>query len=238
MFGPIGGFVQGRSNHPFAKLDNQAGIFGHRNEDIRHDHAFFFMIPAEQCFVADNLVGLDIDQRLVEQLQLVALQGLAKVQFDIAPFLHRFVHRRFEQRNAAAPVFLGMIEGDIGIFDQLFASVAAFGGNGHTDADAGGDALSVDHHRFRGVLYNLFRNPDDILVRTTVAQGYGKFIATEAGDHSLDADGAFKAVGDRFENHVAGTVTQCIVDCLEIIEVEIEDRKPLIVAHAGQRTLQ
>ncbi len=75
------------------------------------------------------------------------------------------------------------------------------------NADAGRDAMSVHYQRFRDIFDNLVRDPHDIVIRTTVAQGNREFIAAETSDHPLDTDRLFEPACDRFQNRVCRLYT-------------------------------
>ena len=65
--------------HPAADGDDQAGLLGDRDEAIRRHEFPVGALPAEQGFGADDLAGVEVDLRLVDDGQFAALEGGAQV---------------------------------------------------------------------------------------------------------------------------------------------------------------
>ena len=74
-----------------------ADLLGERDELIGRHDALFRMAPTQQRFETGHHAGMQVDQRLVEQLELASLQRLAKVEFQQAAHLHLRVHFGLEQ---------------------------------------------------------------------------------------------------------------------------------------------
>ena len=85
------------------------------------------------------LVGPQVDERLVVQLELAVGERLAQVELERAARLQPRVHLGLEEAVDAAPVRLGAIERHVGVLQQLVGVVAVARRDG--DADAG-----ADHH--------------------------------------------------------------------------------------------
>ena len=51
----------------------------------------------------------------------------------------------------------------------------------------------------------------------------GKLIAAGAGDGVEAADAAGEKRADLLQKHIAGVVSECVVDLLEVIEIDDED---------------
>ena len=86
-----------------------AGFFGNRDEHHWHDHPLFWVIPAEQRFIARDLTAFDIKQRLIVKLKLVATKRRAQIHFDHALGLHGFVHPDIKNRKTATAIFFRII---------------------------------------------------------------------------------------------------------------------------------
>src|SRR5258705_8656582 len=67
------------------------------------------MIPSQQRFASRNPSRLEIDERLVEQLEFFIGQGLAQVQLQNAARLDGLGHLFAEETEGAAAVRLGSI---------------------------------------------------------------------------------------------------------------------------------
>ena len=65
----------------------------------------------------------------------------------------------------------------------------------------------------------------DVVVALDVVLQDGEFIAAEAGDEVLGPDRLAQPVRDALEEFVADQMSQRIVDALELVDVDIEDRE-------------
>ena len=99
---------------------DEADLLGQRNERRRAAPGRFSgwcqRISASKPLI---VVGREIDDRLVVELELAGGERLAQVVLHRAPRLHLRVHLRLEEAVGAAPVALGAIERQVGIADQL-----------------------------------------------------------------------------------------------------------------------
>ena len=100
----------------------------------------------------------------------------------------------------------------------------------YPDTGADFDAVARQLKRFG----NEFRNASREIERTAaliVARGLddGEFVAAEPRQHVGGAQRRSQAAGDLPEQFIAGGMTEQIVDVLETVEVEHQDRKrPLV----------
>ena len=233
---PAGGIGAGLLQNPFAQRHDQAGLFGDRDElDGRH-HAPFGMMPADEGLAAGDLAAFDVDDRLIVELELVVHDRLAQIQLEGAARLHAGVHLELEEAVDAAAVGLGAVERQIGVLHQGVRLVAV--ARGHGDADAGphddlmaveivGSADHLDESRREG------GNVGRMIGRQHLHDG--KLVAAQPGHDVLAADAAAHAVGRRLQQQVADRMPERIVDALEVVEVEAEDRDRSRTAAGGCR---
>ena len=85
------------------------------------------MTPAHQRLEAGDLAALDVDERLIEQLELAVLDRLAQIELDDAAGLHARVHFGFEEAVDAAAVGLGPIKRHVGVLESCPASSPSSG---------------------------------------------------------------------------------------------------------------
>ena len=85
-------------------------------------------------------------------------------------------------------------------------------------------------------LINLRNQCADIVIAIDIALHDGEFIAAETGDKIADSDAIAQAIRDRLEELIADQMAQRIVDALELIDVDVEDRK-LPAGEIGQQCL-
>ena len=106
----------------------------------RLDEAALGVPPAEQRLEAHQCVAVEVDLRLVVELQLPQRERLAEVDLH-RPAGHRpFVHRGLEDAEPVPAAALGVVEGEVGRPQQLLVVPPVPSGPG--EADAGPD---VDH---------------------------------------------------------------------------------------------
>ena len=85
----------------------------------RRDEATDGVLPAHQRLEADDPVGGQVDQRLVVEAQLAALDGASEVVLHVDPVHRLFGHRRLEQDVALGRVALGTDHRDLGLAQHL-----------------------------------------------------------------------------------------------------------------------
>ena len=96
------GFV----DDPVAERADQAVALGHRDEDRRADHAALRVVPAHQRLGAGDLAAGRVDLRLVVQLELLARHGLAQVAQQLDLLARTADHARLEEGKGRAAVRL------------------------------------------------------------------------------------------------------------------------------------
>ena len=99
------------------------------------------VVPADQRLEADQLLGLGVDQRLEDEMELLGGDRLAKVGFEPdAVFLLR-LELRGEIARAAAAGVLRLVEREVGLEDQIVDRRAVDrperAADRHADADLG-----------------------------------------------------------------------------------------------------
>ena len=100
---PCGGILAGLAQHPFAERPDQPGLLRHGQEIARREDAFARPLPAHQRLVAAQAAGGELELRLIEDDELVALKRLPESRSSAALALHALLHLRVEEGNAFAP---------------------------------------------------------------------------------------------------------------------------------------
>ena len=109
MLGPAGRASAGFADHPGADRDDQAGVLGHGHEVCRRNQTELGMPPAQQCLERADAVLLEVEQRLVDQLELASLQCQAQIRLQLTSLLGAFVEAFLEEGVSAAAGLLGAI---------------------------------------------------------------------------------------------------------------------------------
>ena len=84
---------QASRQRPFAERQDEAAVLGDRDEHGRRNHALDRMVPPRERLEAGHDIAAQIDDRLVVQLELAALDRLAQIHLDLAPVVDLLVHR-------------------------------------------------------------------------------------------------------------------------------------------------
>src|SRR5262245_53407692 len=85
------------ANDPIADGNDETGLLGQWNEIGWTYPPVTRLVPPQQGFETGDLVVLQIDERLVEELELPIDESGSQVPFQIATRLHALVHARLEE---------------------------------------------------------------------------------------------------------------------------------------------
>ena len=95
------------------------------------------MVPADQRLERADPVGLEIEQRLVIELELAVGDRAPQIRFEPVARLRAGVHLGFEEAVGAAALALRLVEREVGMLEQGVGVGAV--ARRHRDADAGAD---------------------------------------------------------------------------------------------------
>ena len=110
-----------------ADVVDHAGFLGKADEAFGREQAHRRMAPAHQRLEAGEVHVGEPRDRLVVDLDLVALDGAAELRSSTTSSARSSHHRGVEELDAAVPLRLRLVERDGGILQQLLGrqSVAA-----------------------------------------------------------------------------------------------------------------
>ena len=187
-------------------------------------------MPAQQGFEAADAAGVELDQRLEINFELLPLQRLAQVDFQGAAGAHGVVHGGIEQLVGAAALGLDEIERDVGAAQQVVQVVTAIGGHG--DADAGGDAqmVAVDFVNLAELVDDEAGQRGGVAALGAAEADHGEFVAAEAHHHVVGADAGGQAGGHIAQQGVAHRVAAGVVDLFEAVQVDQQHQRGFAVA--------
>ena len=86
--------------HPLAQTDDEAGLFGKRDELAGRELAGDWMLPADERLVAHDLAALEIDDRLVVESELAAGDSLPQLADPLRAVQRGAVELRIEERKS------------------------------------------------------------------------------------------------------------------------------------------
>ena len=179
------------------------------------------------------------------QLQLIVVQRAPQTALEIEPISESRTHGRGIHDDGPGCACLGLIHGGIGVLEHgrdIRTVIGVYG-----DADAGrrveleavvGNRL-VEHRGTRG--RDLERNGS----RLRLADQHDEFIAAEAGDgHRVvrglkGSENPRELAGDILQHGVADRMPEGVIDTLEAVEIQIDDRDlPAGPGRIGEQALR
>ena len=182
--------------------------------------------------------GLDVHQRLVQQLEPVRLERVAQAvhRQDVFGDLLALLAGGAVDLDAVAAARLGRLAGDVGVGDDLVRADAV--AVQQRDADAAlevEDLLALDVLQAAHELEHLRRGGARFVARH-VAHEHDELVAAEPRNEVLGAHGVAQLLGGELEQMVAGRVAAGVVDVLELIEVDEEQRAARVAVGATSRS--
>gem|GEM_PF-4438951 len=134
----------------------------------------------------------------------------------------------FEFAPLAAAAVLGAVERHVCGAEQVLGGIGMVRKDGDTDRRPDDCRMPFEHDRLAAVFENAFGLRAGKAVRIRTAEDDGELVAAEPGDDALAVDRRTQPVADLDEHRIARAVTERIVDGLEAIEIEDEEREFLL----------
>ena len=210
---------------PFANVDDQAALFCEWNELARQYEPALRMLPAQQRFQSGQLACVGINARLEIQLQLVGADSLLQILLQLnAPLqFGRMLGREHPVLRLAGR--LGGVHRDIRILQQLLRFRRMVGEDRNADrgrhrerAPGGCLVQSIDRaYDARSALF-------DITCAGDIFDHHREFIATQPDHRVIQSHRGFQAGSDIDQHPVTCLVAQRVIDDLEIVEVDEQQR--------------
>ncbi len=222
---PAGDLAAGFVDHPAPQAQQQAKLLGQGNEAVGRHQAHARTVPADQGFetrhraVAPHL-------RLVMQRKFARPHRRAQVALQRHPLGHGGAERARVEAVLVAPVVLGRIHRRLRPSEQFVGAVPVY--PGEADAGAEGQVQGLLQHRIRlgqegADLFDLVRQ---VLDRPGQRQREGELVAGNARQVADRDVALLQALADHLDQQVADRLAEIVVDVLELVEIEDDDRQP------------
>ncbi len=234
----------GLFQHPLVEFVDQPGFFRQRDEGSRLDVAALGMSPAQQRLDATDLAALQRQLRLVFQVQLVAREGLAQLALQLQAPVDRRLHLRGEEVQRVAPAELGAVHRGVGLLQRIGGQLGTERMQGNADAGADRQFMAVHQTGFHQALEQLLADFGGVLSGHLRLFGerlkeHHEFVAAQPRQGVLGAQAGRQACGDFAQQGVADRVAEAVVDRLEVVEVDEQQRaEALLALLAVHRVLQ
>jgi hypothetical protein len=216
--------------HAVADGHHEPELLDQRQERGGRQQASGGVAPAQQRLRTDDPAAVQLDDGLVEQDELVALQGVLEVGFEGEPLHGVVAHGRLEQPPAVGALTFGVVHRDVGVAQQVLGELVA--GlrlrRADRDADAGPHRQlpALDQDRLGQAVQHALGDGDGLRRHREPVEQDHELVPAEPGDQVARADAVEQALGDHHEQPVAGVVAERVVDRLEAVEVEQEHGEP------------
>src|SRR5436309_3265747 len=106
------------------------------------------MLPAQQRFHTDYLIRLNINDRLIVQLQASINNRVAELGLNAAPGLHSEVHLRFEKAIGVSAGRLSAIKRHVSLLHKVVRSGGIYWCNRNSNTDVCHDMETIEIKRF------------------------------------------------------------------------------------------
>ena len=145
--GPARELAAGLAQHPAPERDDQPALLGDGDERAGEHDALARVAPAHERLDPDDPALVEVDERLVVELELVALERVAEVVLELEALGHAPADGGVEELVARAAVVLGALHRGVGVAHERLGVVAAPVGDGDADAGADDDGSVAEHDR-------------------------------------------------------------------------------------------
>ena len=200
-----------------------AGLFGKGDERLWGQDSECGVLPTHQRLHAEDLPGEQVGDRLVFEAELPGGDGDGQVGLQGRTVDHVVVHLGVEELVAGFSGAFGHVHGEVGLPEQ-FGGIAGLGASlGHADADGDNQGVSSDDERCAQRAQDPLGDLNGDRAALVVFHDQDReLVAAEAGDQVLGAGAAVEPVSQLGEKRVACFMSLCVVDVLEVVDVDEE----------------
>ena len=228
----------GLLQHQRAQLADQAAVLADRDEDIRRDHAALGVVPAHQGLGTDDAAAGHIDPRLVMDADLPLRQRPAQLDLQLQARLRRGGHLGTEAHRAAPPGRLGAIHRQIGVAHQRVDVLAVLREDADADRRRDPQFGLRQHHRLGDQRHQPGGTPLCPRGGLAVRQQEQELVAPQPCHPLARLERIVQAPCQLHQQLVADRMAERIVDPLEMVQVD-EDQRRLVAAQlAGAQRLR
>ena len=219
--------------HEVADRHDESGLLGDAHEALRSHVAMVRVLPAQQRLERHHALGLDVDDRLVVHVELPRGQRRAQRRLDRDALLQALVHAGAEELEVVAAAILGLVHGGVGVAQQLAHVRTIVRVERNPDAHRGHERAAVHHHRRRERVVDAAGGLAHLVGALDGLEDDDELIPAHAHHHVLGAHRGADALRHGLQELVAGLVAARVVDVLEAVEVQEQNREHRAAALAS-----
>ena len=222
---PLSKLPAGAIQHPFSQFADQADAFRCIDELVRRHQATFGMAPADQGLDALQLVAVQIHLGLIDEEEFFLLQSSLQVRLETDPPRGALGHLVVVEGIVVLAALLGRIHGCIGSLEQAVVVGAVLGIDGDADAHLRIDAVVVDDNGHIAQLQAALSRGYAIHAALDIPEQDAELVTAETRDEIRLAHRLFQIAGKMTQEHVALLVAHHVVDLLEAVEIDVQQRE-------------
>ncbi len=192
------------------------------------------MLPAQQRFEPTDLSAADRHLRLIDQIEITILDGLAHAVFKHQTRTRAAVHFMIIETILLTPGTLGFVHGNVRSAQQTVEIAPTVGISSDADTGAKDDIQAFDLLTDRYPFDEFFGNLRRLLGKLQIQQR-GEFIAAHARENIERPQARLQLLGNPAQHAVAGVMAEGIIDPFEAIEIEVEQHPAAVAAFPAQQ---
>ena len=223
---PVADLLARRLEHPAADRQDESRLLRERDERQRRHEAADRVLPAEERLHADHPAAAELHERLVVEAQLRPLDGAPKVVLERGAVQRLGVHLGVEHHGGPDGVQLRPVERDLGLLEEVPRVGEPGAPEREAQAGADVDLTPVEVEGLRDRELDPRRDTLRLADAAHRAQQDPELVRAEPGHGVRRPRCADEPPPDLGEQQVAGRVPEALVDDLEPVEVEEDERDP------------
>ena len=232
--GPARELAAGLAQHPAPERDDQPALLGDGHERARQHDALAGVAPAHERLDGHDAALVEVDERLVVELELVALERVAQVVLEREALDHAAADVLVEELVARAAQVLGALHRHVGVAHERLGAVAEPVGDGDAEAGVDEDGLVAEHDRRGEAVEQPLGDLDRPALPGQALAQDGELVAAQPRERVAGREQRGEPRGELGQQLVAALVAEPVVDELEAVDVEPEHRGGAAVAR-GER---
>ena len=212
---------------PAADIADETGLLRHRHEVAGRDLAALRVEPAQQGFSARHLQAVRVVLGLVVHLEQLVLERSPQLHLERQSLDRARVHGAGVETELVAAGGLGFVHGEVGVLHQCLSVGAVLGKQRNADARRHHKLIpALDERCGEGVL-DALRRLLGVAGGRLAGEHHDELIAADPRQLAAGAgvgERAAEPLGHLAEERIAGLVAQGIVDALELVEIDEQQR--------------
>ena len=222
LFAPDRHLRAGRFQHPAPDVDDQPADLGGRDEFLGAARAVARGLPAQQRLEADQAAVAQAVLRLVEQRELALAQRTIEPALGGVEALQHQV--LVEEHRAPATQVLGAVHRAVGAPHQVVDGQAVVREQRHADARLDVVVAAGEVHGHADRLDDALGDHRHGVRVGHVAQDHRELVACQPRHGVAFLHAGAQPLRHDHQQLVAGGVADAVVDLLEVVEVDVEQR--------------